>query len=100
MFPGTAHVHWIISNHMHSRHHVSHAVYIENVINAYTIVSTFTRNASVSANSVITVTRSYIHTGGLPLTNVSVEHAFIEDSKTTINQYYIILFENPGSYLQ
>ena len=31
-------------------------------------------NASVSSNGTVTVTWSYIHTGGLPLTNVSVSY--------------------------
>ena len=31
-------------------------------------------NASVSSNGTVTVTWSYIHTGGLPLTNVSVTY--------------------------
>ena len=35
--------------------------------------------APVSSSGVITVTWSYIHTGGLPLTNVSVSYTF-EDS--------------------
>ena len=39
-------------------------------------------NAPVSSNCIITVTWSYIHTGGLPLTNVSV---FTEDSTIAIN---------------
>ena len=33
-------------------------------------------NASLSANSVVMVTWSYIHTGGLPLTNVSVSYTY------------------------
>ena len=31
-------------------------------------------NASASSNGVVTVTWSYVHTGGLPLTNVSVSY--------------------------
>ena len=37
-------------------------------------------NASVSASGAITVTWSYIHTGGLPLTNVSVSYTYEEGS--------------------
>ena len=37
-------------------------------------------NVSVSASGVITVTWSYIHTGGLPLTNVSVSYTYEEGS--------------------
>ena len=37
-----------------------------------------TCNAIVSSNGVITVSWSYIHTGGLPLTNVSVVYRYEE----------------------
>ena len=37
-------------------------------------------NASVSTSGAITVDWSYIHTGGLPLTNVSVLYMFEEGS--------------------
>ena len=36
-------------------------------------------NTPISSNGVITVTWSYIHTGGLPLTNVSVSYTYDED---------------------
>ena len=38
-------------------------------------------NASVSFNGTVTVTWSYIHTGGLPLTNVSVSYKNINSLK-------------------
>ena len=41
-------------------------------------------NASVSTDGAITVNWSYIHTGGLPLTNVSVFYMF-EEGSTTIS---------------
>ena len=37
-------------------------------------------NASVSTNGAITVNWSYIHTGGLPLTNISLFYMFEEGS--------------------
>ena len=37
-------------------------------------------NASVSMKGDVTVTWSYIHTGGLPLTNISVFYTFEEGS--------------------
>ena len=40
-------------------------------------------DAPVSSSGVITVTWSYVHNGGLPLTNVSVFYTFMEGS--TIN---------------
>ena len=44
------------------------------------IVPALTCNATISASGVITVTWSYIHTGGLPLTNVSVFYTYIDGS--------------------
>ena len=43
-------------------------------------VPALTCNAPVSAEGIITATWSYIHTGGLPLTNVSVFYVFTEGS--------------------
>ena len=40
-------------------------------------------NAPVSSNGVVTVTWSYIHTGGLPLTSVSVSYRSNEDLKAS-----------------
>ena len=40
-------------------------------------------NPPVSSSGVVTVTWCYIHTGGLPLTNVSLVYTFIEDSIPT-----------------
>ena len=37
-------------------------------------------SAPVSSSGVITVTWSYIHTGGLPLTNVSVSYTYVDGS--------------------
>ena len=46
-----------------------------------------TCDAPVSSNGVITATWSYIHTGGLPLTSVSVVYTYTEGS--TVNHVLI-----------
>ena len=43
-------------------------------------VPALTCSAPVSSNGVFTVTWSYIHTGGLPLTNVSVFYTYDDSS--------------------
>ena len=40
------------------------------------IVPALTCNASMSANGVVMVTLSYVHTGGLPLTNLSLSYTY------------------------
>ena len=42
-------------------------------------------NAPVSASGIITVTWSYLHTGGLPLTNVSVMYTFTNGIQSITN---------------
>jgi hypothetical protein len=44
------------------------------------IAPVLTCDAPVSSNGTITATWSYIHTGGLPLTDVSVAYTFTEGS--------------------
>ena len=47
--------------------------------------------APVSSNDVITVTWSYIHTGGLPLTNVSLAYTFTEDSNFWLDKGKVVI---------
>ena len=46
----------------------------------YTVPSIKMCNTSVSASSDVTVTWSYIHTGGLPLTNIFISYTYKDDS--------------------
>ena len=43
------------------------------------VVPALTCNASTSANGVVIVTWFYIHTGGLPLTNVSLSYTYEDE---------------------
>ena len=52
---------------------------MHNYYNLIIAVPALMCNAPVSSNGAIMVTWSYIHTGGLPLTNVSVSYSFAKD---------------------
>ena len=51
------------------------------------IVPALTCNAPVSSNGVITVTWSYIHTGGLPLTDLSISYASLLNHSDILIDY-------------
>ena len=50
-----------------------------NFVKFWYIVPVLTCNASMSANGVVMVTLSYVHTGGLPLTNVSLSYTYEDE---------------------
>ena len=50
-----------------------------NFVKFWYIVPALTCNASMSANGVVMVTLSYVHTGGLPLTSVSLSYTYEDE---------------------